>query len=93
MIQFPNSITFKLSDEQMATALSLRDTFEGSTWAEVGRWLLTDPEVRALIRRRVTGSETLDQTSDVVDGERLRQQAEEVVCGCRLAPSRRLGSR
>ncbi len=53
---YAHPVSFKLTDEQAQRAEALRSTFEDSTWAEVGRWLFSDPEVGELIAKRVRGS-------------------------------------
>lgn len=49
-----HSISFKCNDGQFMRADALRATFEPATWALAFRWLLEQPEVHELIRKRVS---------------------------------------
>lgn len=61
-LNYPHSISFKVTDEQLQRALALRDTFRWGTWAEVGRWLFDDPDVGEIIAKRVRATE-IDKAS------------------------------
>lgn len=53
--EFPHTVSAKISDEQASVFADLRSTFDPPTNANALRWLLVDPDVRALIARRVRG--------------------------------------
>lgn len=53
--EYVHHVSFRLSDRDAALAADLRSTFPNNTWAETYRWLMSNPEVIAIIHRRIRG--------------------------------------
>lgn len=53
--KYVHNISFRVDDTQATLAADLRSTFPQGSWAEVGRWLLSEPEVVAAIHKRIRG--------------------------------------
>lgn len=51
----PHTIAFRLNDQDLLLADSLRATFDPPTYSQAMRWILMSPEGRELIAKRVRG--------------------------------------
>lgn len=63
--KYGHVISFRLQDEQAMTAEYLRASFEHATWAEMGRWMFTDPVIIERIKEQIRSG----GVERVVDGE------------------------
>lgn len=57
MAELVHVVSFRLDEESALQAEELRASFENQTWAEMGRWLFTDPRIHSIIHDRIIESE------------------------------------
>jgi len=57
MAELVHVVSFRLDEETALQAEHLRSAFENQTWAEMGRWLFTDPRIHSIINDRIIEAE------------------------------------
>lgn len=58
--QLTHSVSFRVTPEEGERLLAFRDTFTPRQWAQAFRWLLAQPDVAEVMRRRIEASLTVD---------------------------------
>lgn len=59
--RFPHTIAGRLDDDLMQTALALKESMPGNSWAEMLRWLLSSEEIRPIIAEKVRNGHGPDE--------------------------------
>lgn len=57
MAELTHVVSFRLPEDLALQAEMLRAAFENQTWAEMGRWLFTDPRIHSIMNDRIIEAE------------------------------------